>query len=261
MRGRLPLAFLVGLGVGIFGGLLGLGGAELRLPFLLYAFGLAPLEAVIANKALSLLVVGVSLPARLGVVPPEAVLGEVRGALALLLGSVLGAFGAAGWARRVPEGLLRRTMGLLLLLLAGVLALEALFHRPFPLDPPPLLLHPLGFLLGLGIGAVAAVMGVAGGELLIPTLVLLYGLEARLAGSVSLLISLPTMLAAFAQYSQDRTFAVLWRQGGLLLAMGLGSLLGAFLGGGLLLGLATERVLLLLLALLLALSGLRLLRH
>lgn len=261
MRGGVLLAFLVGLGVGAFGGLLGLGGAELRLPLLLYPFGLAPLEAVIANKALSLLVVGVSLPARLGHVPWGEVLEGGRQALALLMGSVLGAFGAAGWARRVPPALLQRTMGLLLLLLAGVLVLETLARAQDPLRLSPLLLQGVGFLLGLGIGGVAAVMGVAGGELLIPTLVLVFGLEPRLAGSVSLLISLPTMLAAFAQYSQDRTFAVLWRRGGLLLAMGLGSLLGGALGGGLLLGLVTERVLLLLLALLLAFSGLRLLGH
>jgi uncharacterized protein len=39
---------------------------------------------------------------------------------------------------------------------------------------------------GLIIGSVAAVMGIAGGELLIPTLVLLFGLDLKLAGSVSL---------------------------------------------------------------------------
>jgi uncharacterized membrane protein YfcA len=41
-------------------------------------------------------------------------------------------------------------------------------------------------------------MGVAGGELLIPTIVLLYGIDIKLAGSLSLAVSLPTMLVAFA---------------------------------------------------------------
>lgn len=52
-------------------------------------------------------------------------------------------------------------------------------------------------------------MGVAGGELLIPTIVLLYGTDIKIAGSLSLLVSLPTMLVAFARYSRDNSFAVL----------------------------------------------------
>ena len=67
---------------------------------------------------------------------------------------------------------------------------------------------------------VAALMGVAGGELLIPTLVLLFGADIKLAGSLSLAVSLPTMIVGFARYSQDRSFTVLrpmaqadaWRQ-------------------------------------------------
>ena len=51
---------------------------------------------------------------------------------------------------------------------------------------------------------VAALLGVAGGELLIPTLVLLFGADIKLAGSLSLAVSLPTMLVGFARYSQDR---------------------------------------------------------
>ena len=39
---------------------------------------------------------------------------------------------------------------------------------------------------GFAIGVVAALLGVAGGELLIPTLVLLFGVDIKLAGSLSL---------------------------------------------------------------------------
>jgi hypothetical protein len=47
------------------------------------------------------------------------------------------------------------------------------------------------------------------GGLLIPTLILLFGLDLKLAGSLSLAISLPTMLTGFARYSRDRSFVVL----------------------------------------------------
>ena len=39
-------------------------------------------------------------------------------------------------------------------------------------------------------------MGVAGGELLIPTIVLLYGVDIKIGGSLSLVASLPTTLIA-----------------------------------------------------------------
>ena len=66
-----------------------------------------------------------------------------------------------------------------------------------------------GIVAGFGIGVVAALLGVAGGELLIPTLVLLFGADIKLAGSLSLAVSLPTMLVGFARYSRDRSFVVL----------------------------------------------------
>ena len=49
-----------------------------------------------------------------------------------------------------------------------------------------------GVAAGFGIGVVASLLGVAGGELLIPTLVLLFGADLKLAGILSLAVSLPT---------------------------------------------------------------------
>jgi hypothetical protein len=41
---------------------------------------------------------------------------------------------------------------------------------------------------------------------LIPTLLLLFGADIKLAGSLSLAVSLPTMLIGFARYSRDQSF-------------------------------------------------------
>lgn len=60
---------------------------------------------------------------------------------------------------------------------------------------------------------VAALLGVAGGELLIPAIVLLYGLDIKLAGSRSLMLGLPTMIVGLARYSQSDAFAVLRQDG------------------------------------------------
>ncbi len=50
-RRSLPLSFLAGAGIGILGGMIGLGGAEFRLPLLIGVFGFIALQAVILNKA------------------------------------------------------------------------------------------------------------------------------------------------------------------------------------------------------------------
>ena len=110
------------------------------------------------------------------------------------------------------------------------------------------------------IGVVAALMGVAGGELLIPTLVLLFGVDIKLAGSLSLAVSLPTMLVGFARYSRDRSFVVLAENRGFVLVMAAGSILGAFIGGQLL-GFIPNVVLLPLLAVILALSAVKVWTH
>ena len=103
-----------------------------------------------------------------------------------------------------------------------------------PLDPlslPPATRIPAGLVAGMGIGVVAALMGVAGGELLIPTIVLLFAVDIKTAGSLSLAVSLPTMLVAFARYSLDGSFTVLRRNRGFVAAMAAGSITGTVLGG------------------------------
>jgi len=57
----------------------------------------------------------------------------------------------------------------------------------------------VGVIVGFIIGIIAALLGVAGGELLIPALVLLFGVDIKLAGSLSLAVSLPTMLVGFVR--------------------------------------------------------------
>lgn len=61
-----PAAFGGGAVIGALGGLIGLGGAEFRLPLLIGAFRFAALQAVILNKAMSLVVVASALPFQRG---------------------------------------------------------------------------------------------------------------------------------------------------------------------------------------------------
>ncbi|MEU5583265.1 hypothetical protein ABZ791_37575 [Streptomyces huasconensis] len=83
-----PVVFGSGAAIGVLGGMIGLGGAEFRLPLLIGLFGFAALSAVILNKAMSLVVVLVALPARLAAVPAADVAARWPVAVNLLAGSL-----------------------------------------------------------------------------------------------------------------------------------------------------------------------------
>jgi uncharacterized membrane protein YfcA len=254
-----PLAFAVGAIVGVLGGMIGLGGAEFRLPLLIGLFGFAALQAVILNKAMSLVVVLAALPARLVAVPFAELIPQWPVVVNLLAGSLAGAWAGASWATRMRSATLYRVLAVLLLLVAAALV-AAHLGTVEPVSVASWAQAVAGVVAGFVIGVVAAVMGVAGGELLIPTIVLLYGADIKLAGSLSLVVSLPTMLVAFARYSRDQSFVVLRDNGRFALAMTAGSVTGSVLGG-LLLGVVPEPVLVPVLALLLVLSAGKVWQH
>ncbi|GHG12476.1 UPF0721 transmembrane protein [Streptomyces filamentosus] len=243
----------------MLGGMIGLGGAEFRLPLLISLFGFAALSAVILNKAMSLVVVLVALPARLAAVPAAEVAARWPITVNLLAGSLLGAWAGASWAVRMRSSTLYKVLAVLMVLMTAALVVThttALDALALPLWAQV----PAGVVAGFGIGVVAAIMGVAGGELLIPTIVLLFGQDIKTAGSLSLLVSLPTMLVAFARYSRDGSFAVLGTNLRFTATMAAGSIAGAVLGG-LLLGVFPDLVLIPLLAVILLASAFKLARH
>ena len=140
-------AFSGGAVIGALGGLIGLGGAEFRLPLLIGAFRFAALEAVILNKAMSLVVVASALPFRASAVPFGTVAAHWPVVLNLLAGSLLGAWIGAGWATRLRSETLHRMIAMLLAAIAAVLLFghDATGNGAPPLDgallaaagPPP----------------------------------------------------------------------------------------------------------------------------
>ena len=254
-----PAAFGGGAIIGALGGLIGLGGAEFRLPLLIGAFRFGALQALILNKAMSLVVVASALPFRAATVPFSTVAAHWPIIVNLLAGSLIGAWFGASWAARLASQTLYRVIAALLMVIAVILVVgHRLSASGAMLTGGPQIVA--GICAGLVIGIVAALLGVAGGELLIPTLILLFGADIKLAGSLSLAVGLPTMLVGFARYSRDRSFVVLGENKRFVLVMAVGSIVGSFIGGRLL-GLVPNSVLLPLLAVILVLSALKVWRH
>lgn len=214
---------------------------------------------MILNKAMSLVVVASALPFRAATVPFGNVAAHWPIIVNLLGGSLFGAWFGAGWTMRLTSQTLYRVIAVLLLAIAVVLvighdtaATSAVLTGASQMAA--------GVAAGFVIGIVAALLGVAGGELLIPTLVLLFGVDIKVAGSLSLVVSLPTMLVGFARYGQNRSFIVLAENRRFVLVMAAGSILGSFIGGRLL-GVVANAVLLPLLAMILVLSAVKVWTH
>jgi uncharacterized membrane protein YfcA len=190
----------------------------------------------------------------------DAVASHVAVIINLLAGSMLGAWLGASWATRLHSQTLYKLIAVLLICIALVLMLG---HTPTGSRAPLFIgaqLWVAGVTAGFAIGIVASLLGVAGGELLIPTLVLLFGVDIKLAGSLSLAVSLPTMLVGFARYSRDGSFTAVRRHRSFVIYMALGSMAGTLIGG-LLIGRFPAAILYPLLALILILSGIKVWRH
>ncbi|GAB4473814.1 MAG: sulfite exporter TauE/SafE family protein [Burkholderiaceae bacterium] len=258
-RGRPGLSFVACAAVGCLGGLIGLGGAEFRLPLLVALFAYATREAIGLNVALSLVTVVFSLVFRLAAGGEGALWQYATAIVTLAAGTIAGAFTGVAIGRMLSAAALSWVVAALLVLLAVVMASHAADPQ-HGLRPslPPAAQATAALAAGVAIGIVASLLGVAGGELLIPTLVLLYAVDTKVAGTLSLAISLPTLLVSLARWRHARGDWSLWRaNGGLLACMGAGSIAGAA-GGARLLGSIDARALSLMLAALLAYSALHL---
>ena len=229
---RRLLAFLYGAPIGALGGLIGLGGAEFRLPVLKAVFHYSTRRAIALNLAVSLVTLVASLLVRLRVSPQGALLPLVPVIAGLIAGSILGAWLGASYASRISIAQLDRWVFVLLVGIGVLLIAEG--SLPWQAGGVPWGLRgrlPLAAAVGMGIGLVSSLLGVAGGELIIPTLVFLFGADIKIAGTASVVVSLPTVLAGLARYARLGAFEERSDLGTLVLPMGVGSILGAFLGG------------------------------
>ncbi|NDO81679.1 permease [Citrobacter sp. NCU1] len=249
--------------IGALGGLIGLGGAEFRLPVLKGTFKMPTLEAVIFNKAMSLTVVAVALLFRTKSISLDQLMGHLDIVLNLLAGSLVGAWWAAGRAMKMSRVWLDRIILILLVLLSLVMLSEAwlpLHNSSGGLFMPGTATVIAGVISGFFIGVVAALLGVAGGELLIPTIVILFGADIKLAGSLSLMISLPTMIVGFFRYTNADAFQILKTEKSLFIWMVVGSVIGAAIGG-LMVGLIPVKALMTLLGVVLMISAIKTFKH
>ena len=215
----MTLALLGALLIGLSLGLLGSGGSILTVPVLVYLLGEHPKQAI----AESLLIVGGI--ALLGAIP-FALRGLVdwRNVLFFGLPGMAGTYLGAWLSQFVSGQVQLLTFALVMLLAAYFMA------RPTPLRPAQKRQAWKIVLEGTVVGALTGFVGVGGGFLIVPALVLLGGLPMHLAVGTSLLIIALKSFAGFYKYLHllpAQGLSVNFTVAGHFLLVGaLGSLLG-----------------------------------
>jgi uncharacterized membrane protein YfcA len=221
------------LPIGGLGGLIGLGGGEFRLPVLMYVIGFDARSAVPLNLLTSLVTLTFALAIRSGSVPLDAVVPYIPAMIGLLAGGMASAFYGARLVSQLSDRRLVRLIAGLLGALGLLLITEAaLPFQSGDLLPASVVAHlAAGAAIGIGVGLVSSVLGVAGGELLIPALILIFGADIKTAGSASILISLGIVSTGLWRFW--RADAIPRERGAqrITTAMAAGSIIGVALGG------------------------------
>lgn len=214
-------AVIIGLSLGLFGS----GGSILTVPVLLYLLHM-PAQQAIASSLL--IVAGISL------------FGSVRNGLQQLISwrhvlwfgipGMIGTYGGA-WLGTLIDARWQLLVFALLMLVAAVMmwrskANENTNSRAF--KPVKIIID------GLAVGIITGFVGVGGGFLIVPALVLLGGLHISVGVATSLVIIAMKSFVGFAKYywvmsAQGTEFD--WRTIGLMVVAGIvGSFVGAALG-------------------------------
>ncbi|MDL1900536.1 sulfite exporter TauE/SafE family protein [Anaerolineae bacterium CFX9] len=214
----IPILIDSGLGfaIGLILGLLGGGGSILTVPALVYIVGQSPQAAVTA----SLMIVGAN--SLLG-----AYFHRLHGVLNLRVALIFGGAGmiaaylSAGWSKQIEPSVLMILFAALMLVVGGIM----LFYKP-PTDSQR---QQRGWLItivsGLGVGVLTGFLGVGGGFLIVPALVMLVGLPMRQAIGTSLIVIAMNSLAGFLGHLTGLTIDV-----GVIAIFVISGIVGTFAG-------------------------------
>jgi len=214
------MALLIGLLAGIFGGFVGLGGGAITIPFMVDILKLDQRKAHGTNLV-TIVFTGIAGTIMYGME------GNIALSAALLLATpaILTTRAGCHFAQSLPEWKLKRSFGYFLvfvslLLLAkpylpAIRAMEAGWPATAAL-----------LLTGIVLGFLSGMMGVGGGIIMVPAMVLLTGFTQHMAQGTSLLAMVP--IGSVGAYTH-------WKLGNvktnILAGMISGILMGAVIGG------------------------------
>lgn len=148
-----------------------------------------------------------------------------RAALSLSLGAIITAHLGVRFAHSLPERRLKQAFGAFMLVVSVLVVVKAYLHG----DARQMAFWPRAAILiatGLGTGFLSGMMGVGGGSFMIPGMVLLAGMDQRVAQGTSLMAMIPaSFVGALTHYRLGNV------ETSLAASLIPGALIGAYLGG------------------------------
>lgn len=223
---RIASLIVIGLVIGILSGLLGIGGGSLLVPAMVFLLGMNQHRA----HGTSLAVIGLTVLFSVLIYNSDSQVDWIVAA-ELAVGGVIGAALGAKIACLLSARKLRRYFGLLLVFIgirmlydvvaayAGTHAVTAHVAVASPVSSGG------GFvvvLVGVATGILSGLLGVGGGIIMIPAMVLLLGMSQKMAQGISLAVIIPVSVSGAVIHA---------RHGNVNFGVGIPLAIGGVLGG------------------------------
>ena len=185
---EITMAVAIGAVMGTALGLVGTGGAILAVPALVYLFNFSALQATTASLVIVIAAAAISARAR-------AKAGQIAYQRALVLWTIglVGNFIGAIASKSASEFIL--LTGISIIILGASISM---WVRSFQGEIHPKERHPIVLpIMGTLIGFIAGFFGVGGAFLVVPTLILAFGVSAHIAAGTGLIVMLLNSTTAF----------------------------------------------------------------
>ena len=220
MNKKILLGLIIGVSGGFFGGLAGLGGGVIMIPMMTAFAGLAQREA---HGTSLVAVVFTGAVGALTYFSHGTV--DWRASLVLAASAMFFARMGALYAHSLPDRRLRRGFGVFIIAVSLLMIAKAWLpggRGSLAFWPQMLVL----LLTGTATGFVSGMMGVGGGSIMIPAMVILAGMPQHLVQGTSLLAMVPVgITGALTHYRLGNVHSRL------ALGLAAGAMAGGFLGG------------------------------
>jgi uncharacterized membrane protein YfcA len=199
----------------------------------MYVVGYPARTAVPLNLTISLVTLAFALVVRSTALSVSALVPHLNEVLGLTIGGVASAFYGARYVSAIKNEHLIKIIAALLAALGVLILFEVAHPFQYALVIPAGAASHFGAGLGLGIiiGLVSSILGVAGGELLIPTMMFVFGADIKTAGTASIVISICVVTSGLWRYWRSGAMETRLGPRRIVSAMSAGSLIGAALGG------------------------------
>jgi uncharacterized membrane protein YfcA len=214
------ISLVIGLAAGFFGGIAGVGGGLIMIPLMVGILKLGRHQAH-GTSLVALVFTGLSGAISYGLNGSI----NLMAAICLAATAMFTSRAGARYCHLLPEWKLKKYFGAFLIFCAILLTLKPVIGKTTEVVP---FYFQIGVFLitGAFTGFLSGMMGVGGGTIMVPAMVLLTGLSQHVAQGTSLLVMVPAgSVGAFTHWKLGNVAT------GILCGLVPGIILGAYLGG------------------------------